>query len=100
MWSSAAFAVAQAIDDPVGRTPASDVTSLPAGDSRRCAMAASVSHHVPNHVHLEGAPEDLVRERVEVAVGHDGRSVGAVDEDISAVASPIPLDDPVTIATG
>src|SRR3954451_24927421 len=49
MWFSAALVMAYAMDEPVGRIPAIDVTltTFPSGDSRRCGMAALVSHHVP-----------------------------------------------------
>src|SRR3954463_12956498 len=48
-WLSAALLAAYGIDDPVGRTPASDdtLTTQPAPLPRRCGMAATVNAHVP-----------------------------------------------------
>src|SRR4051794_4629568 len=49
-WFSAAFVIEYAMDEPVGRTPATDVTITTFGSSaaRRWGIAALVSHHVPN----------------------------------------------------
>src|SRR5436309_6344684 len=48
-WLSAALLAAYGIDEPVGRTPASDdtLTTQPAPVARRCGIAATVSCHVP-----------------------------------------------------
>jgi hypothetical protein len=49
-WFKAALDMAYAIDEPTGRTPATEViiTTLGSGDWRKNGMAAFVSHQVPN----------------------------------------------------
>ena len=91
IWLSAAFVIEYAIDEPTGRTPAIDVmlTMLPSSTSRRCGIARLRQPPRAEHVHLERLAEDLIGQRVEIAVRDDRGPAGVVHQHVEVA---VPLD--------
>ena len=68
------------------------VTTLPSSTSRRCGIAAFVSHQVPNTLTSKVFSKISSVKCVEVAVVDAGGPAGVVDQDVEAAVA---LDDRV-----
>ena len=76
---------AYGMDEPVGRTPATDATlTTDPCASRSAGRAATVMAHVAEHVDLEDAPPHVDGGRLEVVVRDHGGGPRIVHERVEA----------------